>query len=146
MKKKALITIGAAASAIYLGASIARVIRARKRFRKDFVETLVSKKNDLELYVNLIDSAAKEVPEEKVHEADRLFAETVDEAVEFANTVFMPYCTLEEDDIAKFSEETIRAYLECIGSSTKTAMKFYEKIEIARKRMIRAHEGDKKED
>jgi|GEM_PF-2137893 hypothetical protein len=138
--KKALIAIGVTASAAYLGISVFRAISARKEYRKKVVEVLTSQKNELELYIGLIDTAAKEVPEEIVRAADRTFAEAVEEAVAFTNSIIMPYGTLEEDDIANFSDETIRAYLECIRSSIDTAKKFYEKVNKAREQMIAVRE------
>lgn len=144
--KVPFIAIGIGAVAVSLGLAGYKILKVRKEVHDEVAEALLKEKGELELYVDMIDSACREVPEEIMFAADRTFAELVDEAVDFTNSVFMPYGLIDEDSIDDYSDETLRAYLECIRGSIKMAKKYYGQIEEARDNMLKARDQLKEED
>ena len=107
---------------------------AEPRIEKDarLAKKLNGLRDDLELDCDLIFSATKEIPEEIITSADRSFKEIVDDAADFATSIFNVYAYLDYDCIKSLSVDAKQAYVECISSIIKNAEKYLYAIDAAR--------------
>lgn len=134
MKKLTGIVIALAGASLTAAAiyAIKSYIESETRLSK----TLNNLRDDLELDCDLIEAATEEVPEEIITTADRKFTEAVNNAVDFATTVFSVYAYLSEDEIHNLTAEAKRAYIECLSAIIKNAEKYIYAIDDARDEMV----------
>ena len=98
-------------------------------------------RDDLELDCDLIEAATEEIPKEIITAADRKYQEVVNDAVDFATTVFNVYTYLSSDEIDDLTLEAKRAYVECISSIIKNAERYIYAIDAAREDMKQARKS-----
>lgn len=134
MKKLTGIAIALAGAS--LTAAAIYVIKSYIESETRLSKTLNNLRDDLELDCDLIEAATEEVPEEIITTADRKFTEAVNNAVDFATTVFNVYAYLSEDEIHNLTAEAKRAYIECLSAIIKNAEKYIYAIDDARDEMV----------
>lgn len=136
MNKLTSLTIAATGATL----TVAALYFIKPQLEKDtqLAKKLNGLRDDLELDCDLILSATKEVPEEIITAADRTFKEKVDDAADFATSIFSTYAYLDENSIKKLSTDAKRAYLECLSSLIKNAEKYIYTIDAARDNMQQA--------
>ena len=130
-----LISVAIALAGVTTATVIIRCVKPQIEKDARLAKKLNELRDDLELDCDLILSATKEVPKEIITTADRAYKEVVDDAADFATSVFNVYAYLDHSSIKNLSMDAKRAYVECLSSFIKNSEKYLYAIDAAHETM-----------